>query len=187
MIAKVVSATSEARVAHLDHACVSIPSVNAINYTTRVSEIRESLYLYFITFNNTSKLWAEKKINETFAIKMASFWPISSSDFMRREEKHLMLRSKIYPAHYIIISFSLCWLYLAGSLTCLTRRIPQTPPSHMYSFLKTRFFFFICFFFLPWSRRAWCGWHQAALPHTQTQELFIMPIGSFSLTSVLAA
>lgn len=148
MIAKVVSATSEARVAHLDHACVSIPSMNAINYTARVSEIRESLYLYFITFNNTSELWAEKKINETFAVKMASFWPISSSDFMRWEEKHLMLRSKIYPAHYIITSFSLCWLYLAGSLTCLTRRGPQTPPSHMYSFLKTRGFFYLFFVYL---------------------------------------
>lgn len=86
-----MSASSEERIAHLDHASVSIHSVNAINYTARVSETRESLYLYFIAFSNTSELWAEKKINETFVIKIASFWPISSSNFMRREEKHLML------------------------------------------------------------------------------------------------
>lgn len=61
-------------------------------------------------------------------MKSASFWPISSSDFMP-QHKSLLGSEEIYP-HYIIISFSRCFLYLAGSLTCLTRHgHPRTPTS----------------------------------------------------------
>lgn len=137
--------------------------------------------LHWIQWHLRAKGRRGKK--ETFAIKK---WHCFDQFFVRshapRGKTPYARRSKIYPAHYIIISFSLCWLYLAERLTCLTRPGPQTPPSHMYSFLKPRFFLF-----LPWSRQTWRCWHQAALPRTQTQELFIMPIGSFLPTSVLAA
>lgn len=168
MIRKVASASSEARITHLNHASVFTHSVSAINYTARVSEIRESLHPHFIAFNNTTELWAGKKINETFAIKMASFLTNFLVRFHApRGQTPYAQRSESYPAHYIIISFFLCWLYLAGRLACLTRRGPQTPPSHMHSFLQTSFVF------VPWSRRTWRCWHQAALPrNTNTGAIY---------------
>lgn len=185
MITKVVSASSGAHITHLDHASVFIHSVNAINYTALVSEFCESLHPHFITFNNTSELWAEKKINETFAIKMPSFLTNFLSDFMRREAKHLTLGgTRCYPAHYIIIFFSFCWLYLAGRLAP-----PDGAHRHLHPtctlFYRLHFIYFF-FFYLEVDGPDAVDNRQPCLI-TQTRGQFIMPIGSFSSISVLAA
>lgn len=163
MITKVVSASSGARITHLDHASVFIHSVNAINYTALVSKICESLHPHFIAFNNTSELWAEKKTNETFAIKMPSFLTNFLVRFHApRGQTPFAWRSEMLPCS-LHNHFFLLLLAILSRKADTTRRGPQTPPSHMYPFLQPRFYFL--FIFLPWSRRTWRCWHQAALPH----------------------
>lgn len=148
MITKVVSASSGARITHLDHASVFIHSVNAINYTALVSEICESLHPHFIAFNNTSELWAEKKINETFAIKVPSFLtnflvrfhaPRGPTPYARRSE---MLPCSLHNHFFLLL------LAILSRKADTTRQGPQTPPSHMYPFLQTRFYYFFFFFTL---------------------------------------
>lgn len=82
--------------------------------------------------------------------------------------------------------FFLLLLAILSRKADTTRRGPQTLPSHMYPFLQPTFYFLFIFFYLEVDGPDAVDTGQPCLI-TQTKELFIMPMGSFSPTSVLAA
>lgn len=92
---------------------------------------------------------------------MPSFWPIYPSDFICADSNILCICAprKRFPRSLHNHFFSRCSLYLAGNLTCLPNKGPQTPPSSCTVFQGLRALMYEGPALLTAGR---CAWHANA-------------------------